>query len=282
MSHPSVSLPSIVFSDLDGTLIDDDKNLPPLCREALDELYAQGIPFVPCTGRVISAIPDEILHHPAVTYAISAAGVLISDVTSMEVVQEWPMRKEDARMLFDAAQDRDVIFDIFERQTIWSSCERLSHISEIGLAPGDEQLVLASRTPTDTPLDQVIQELPVVDRVSIYWKDPQDRDALAALIEKTPTLAWTCSHMHNMEILSAGANKGVALKWLCDFVGADVAQSWAFGDSTNDIEMLEAAGHSFVTANATPDALRAAQHVIGTNNDGGVGAHLLSVLKSVV
>lgn len=71
-----------------------------------------------------------------------------------------------------------------------------------------------------------------------------------------------------------GMHKGVAARWLSDRTGIPPAQTAAFGDATNDVEMLSYAGTSVAMANATPDARAAASIVAPANTDDGV-AHML-------
>ena len=54
----------IVFSDMDGTLLTNDKQMSDATWAMLDELARRGIEIVPCTGRPLSGIFE---HTPAYT-----------------------------------------------------------------------------------------------------------------------------------------------------------------------------------------------------------------------
>ena len=82
----------------------------------------------------------------------------------------------------------------------------------------------------------------------------------------------------NLEVSDAAATKGTALTWLCAHVGEDIAGSVAFGDSINDLSMLEAAGCGVAMANAEPEVRAAADAVCATNDEAGVGRFIMTRL----
>ena len=71
---------------------------------------------------------------------------------------------------------------------------------------------------------------------------------------------------------SAAAGKANGLRALCRHLGVDMAQTVAFGDGTNDTDMLRAAGLGVAMANAMEDVRNAADYITLSNNDAGVAA----------
>ena len=65
-------------------------------------------------------------------------------------------------------------------------------------------------------------------------------------------------------------NKGAAAQWLCDRLGIDPEETAAFGDATNDVELLRFAGRAVAMSNATPDAMAEADEVAPRNTEDGV------------
>ena len=61
-------------------------------------------------------------------------------------------------------------------------------------------------------------------------------------VDARPELTRASSLPCNVEITHAGADKGAGLTWLCHYLGFSTADAVAFGDSSNDIAMLRAAG----------------------------------------
>jgi hydroxymethylpyrimidine pyrophosphatase-like HAD family hydrolase len=77
-----------------------------------------------------------------------------------------------------------------------------------------------------------------------------------------------------IEISAADVSKASALALLTASLGIGPESVVAFGDMPNDLPMLAWAGTSCAVANAHPDVLAAATHVIGSLTDDGVAAYL--------
>ena len=74
----------------------------------------------------------------------------------------------------------------------------------------------------------------------------------------------------NLEINAAGATKGAALTELCRMLDIPLEETAAFGDGTNDLSMLRAAGTGVAMANGDPAVLEAADLTAPTNQEDGV------------
>jgi hypothetical protein len=70
------------------------------------------------------------------------------------------------------------------------------------------------------------------------------------------------------------ASKGAASEWLCRHLGVDLSEAAAFGDSDNDLDLLERVGVPVAMANATHGALTRAKIVAPTNDEDGVAVVL--------
>lgn len=67
-----------------------------------------------------------------------------------------------------------------------------------------------------------------------------------------------------------GATKGRAALWLCERLGVPPADTAAFGDASNDVELMRLAGFSVAMRHATPDVLACANAIAPSNADDGV------------
>ena len=73
-----------------------------------------------------------------------------------------------------------------------------------------------------------------------------------------------------------GADKGNALRVICDHYGIDISNTVAFGDDCNDIEMLSAAGTAVAMGNAIDKVKEIADVVTDTNDNDGIAAWIES------
>jgi Cof subfamily protein (haloacid dehalogenase superfamily) len=81
-----------------------------------------------------------------------------------------------------------------------------------------------------------------------------------------------------VEFTPEGADKALGLERLCKLLGIEAHEVIAFGDNNNDLSMLKWAGRGIAMANATVDALAAADEVTASNTDFGVAIVLESLI----
>ena len=279
----------IVFSDMDGTLLTNEKHMSDGTWAMLNELARRGIEFVPCTGRPLSGIYSDILAHPAVHYAVSANGATVSrldpehpgDASRATVIHNAPLSRERALDVYRISRGHDVTFDIFADGNCYlerSMYERLDEFS--GGDPNIAASLKYTRTPVDETADVTIGRVSMLERVAMYWHDPTDRDAINAALAQVDDIEVTRSYPMNIEIMGGGVSKGSALTWLCDHLEIPVADAMAFGDNINDIPMIEAAGCGVAMLNAEPEDRAAADRITRADNDhDGVALTVLAALQ---
>ncbi|MDB8791326.1 HAD family hydrolase [Romboutsia sp. 1001216sp1] len=73
-----------------------------------------------------------------------------------------------------------------------------------------------------------------------------------------------------LDITNKGANKGMAIKALQEKMGIDFNETMVFGDYLNDLEMMEAAYHSYAMENAHDDLKKVSRFIAKSNDDNGV------------
>ena len=78
----------LVASDLDGTLLDKNKEITPRLYHALEQMNEQGIYFVPATGRPFSTVPQAIKALPFLRYVITSNGAAIYDAVEKKAIIE--------------------------------------------------------------------------------------------------------------------------------------------------------------------------------------------------
>jgi len=74
----------------------------------------------------------------------------------------------------------------------------------------------------------------------------------------------------SVDLIANEVNKGNTLKQLLNQREIKPEQFLAFGDSNNDLEMLELAGYSYSMANASEQEARVAKYQAPSNDENGV------------
>ncbi|MDD4850536.1 MAG: HAD family hydrolase [Gemmiger sp.] len=91
-----------------------------------------------------------------------------------------------------------------------------------------------------------------------------------------------CREREMAEVTLRPYTKGTGIGWLAAHYGVPLADCYAFGDSTNDLPMLAAAGHSIAMGNAMPDILPLCEYTTADILSDGIAQalahyHLLGV-----
>ena len=96
---------------------------------------------------------------------------------------------------------------------------------------------------------------------------------MAVFRTPAPTTCSKCSLTSALpgmlEVLPVGASKGEAVARLLRDLGIRPEEVVALGDGENDVELLELAGVGVAMGNASPAAVRAAQHQVAANDADG-------------
>ena len=273
----------LIAFDLDGTLLDDDKHLPPENLAALQAAHAQGIFLVPATGRILKALPEELLAPGLFRYFIFANGALVYDLQEQQALYRARIEPELAVRLCTYMDTLPVLYDCYRGDcgymTQWMY-DRAPEFFET--EPHILKLVKSLRRPVPD-LKQKIQEdgLPL-EKLQMFFR-PERMDERARQLELVPQLfpelIASSSLRNNIEISSARAGKGNALRALCEKLDLDTSESVAFGDGLNDADMLRAAGRGCAMQNAIPAVKEAADVTVETNNDAGVGKEIFRLLR---
>ena len=204
----------LIAFDLDGTLLDDDKHLPSENLAALQAAHAQGIFLVPATGRILKALPEELLAPGLFRYFIFANGALVYDLQEQQALYRARIEPELAVRLCTYMDTLPVLYDCYRGDcgymTQWMY-DRAPEFFET--EPHILKLVKSLRRPVPD-LKQKIQEdgLPL-EKLQMFFR-PERMDERARQLELVPQLfpelIASSSLRNNIEINSARAGKGNA------------------------------------------------------------------------
>ena len=269
----------LIAFDLDGTLLDTRKKIPAENLRALRAAGERGVLLVPATGRIPAGLPEELRGLPGLRYGILINGALLYDFAEERAVGRAEIPLGTALAVVDFLSAQGVLFDCYQDE--WGYIDRAfyEHASDYIDDPGILDLLVRLRTPVPSLRDYLAEKGAGVQKLQLHTKDSALRlRMLRELPERFPELAVTSSIPTNVEINSGEANKGAALLRLCSLLGIDPADTLAFGDGTNDLSLLRAAGLGAAVANASPEVLSAADAVTASNDGAGVGKLIFSIL----
>ena len=265
----------ILALDLDGTLLDSEKRLSEVNRDALAAAAAKGLLVVPTTGRFFGMMPPTIRDLPFVRYAITVNGAQVYDrETDTAIVrEELPLEKALAIMRY--LDGFDVIYDCYQDNWGRMTQAMQEKAEEYAQCPHYTKMIREFRKPYPDLKEYLAERGRDVQKIMLFARDPAVRDAIAADIKtRFDGLAVSSSTFNNLEFNAASAHKGRALERFAEHFGWTLDNCMAFGDGLNDLSMVRMAGIGVAMANAAPEVLAAADYVTLSNDADGIAAAL--------
>ena len=257
----------LIAADMDGTLVDDAKQIPEELWPLVDELRARGIAFCPASGRQYHNLVREFGERAGDLVFIADSGAYVLDGAGHEI-------SSDCLGLEAAKRVAAVIRGVPEAGAI--VCGKRSAWIERRDGPFVDEVshyYLKLRL-----VDDLMQVEDEVLKVAIYDFTSGEHNSAPRLSEFRAGHQVVVSGPHWVDVLSPSASKGRALRQLQAALGATADQTMAFGDFLNDLEMMDAATWSFAVANAHPLLKERARFVAPANNANGVVRTIRAVL----
>ena len=266
----------LIALDLDGTLLNSRKEIPPEAVRAIREVCAAGKTVVFDTGRAVCELEEQIALLPEVRYAVFASGAGLYDVREKRAFGLRGIPAVQVERILALACTKDLMpqFVTADRDVIQSS-----HMENLGHFNMDVYRPMYEKAMTLVP-DIFAFAGSCPDpflKINLYHADPQERVRTRAQLE-TPDLELVYSEISSLECSARGVSKGSGLERLCGLLGVPMAECIAVGDADNDIPMLRAAGLGVAMGNAPDHVKTAADRIVSDLDHGGCAEAIMMLL----
>jgi hypothetical protein len=257
----------LIATDMDGTLVDDAKQIHDELWPLVDELFARGIAFCPASGRQyenlrleFEDVADELVFIAENgTYVVARGREMFSDCLDLEaartVVRRVRERAEAGAVLCGKRSAYVERHDPAFVDHVRPYYAKLRLVDDL-LAVGDDDVL----------------------KVATYDFVSAEHGMAPRLSDLRGSQQVVVSGPHWVDVTSPTASKGRALRRVQEALGVTPDQTMAFGDFLNDLEMMDAATYSFAMANAHPLLKERARWVAPANNANGVVRTIRTVL----
>ena len=278
----------MLVTDLDGTLLDDDKKIPEINMEAIEKLQ-QDFGIIPV---IATARPLEVARYIANQGGdvfqgniIATNGAILMDLQKEEYLINQSLLPEQIRALIEVCKTNDL-----EYECMTTKCEvadasysyrrvidpmydnmgvefNYQEDLENYMMHLEDSIPLFAVNGTEEELDEVLSKLKQIPNLQISRRCTRTTPG----VDEQGKLETICYH----DIMQEGVTKASAIETLANYLGIDKREIIAIGDGGNDMEMLEVAGLKIAMKNAS-DELKTIADVVTDkdNNHGGVGVVL--------
>lgn len=236
----------VLFVDMDGTLLNDQKEITSKNRQAIQAALAAGHKIVISTGRATASathLAERLSLMSKGCYAISYNGGCIYDLYQKKSIYRKTLAPENIRLLLDAAKNFGVYAHTYSETDILSEHDtpalhryalstqmnyRLVENSAALLPDGCEKVLAI-----DYDNHQILLDF---------------QDSIQKLVAGKADTFFSCDSY--LEIVPCGISKGNAVRFFCQHLGIPMENTISAGDAQNDITMLEATHIGAVMKNA--------------------------------
>ena len=254
-----------LFMDLDGTLLNDQKEITAGNRMAMEEALKRGHKIIITTGRPMkSAIlqAQKLGMDKPGCYMIAYNGAIIYDWASKQKIFTRTLPLETVRRVFDEVNRRGMHVQTYDEWDVLVEprCddEAVRHYCDL--------IKMSYRVIQDVHTD--VTEEPV--KVLVIDFDKQDgllevQNWLRANMADEVDCFFSCDQY--LEVVPVGMTKGFAVKALCEVLNVPIENAIAVGDAGNDLSMIEAAGVGVAMANGTDEVKAIADWITTRDNN---------------
>ena len=251
----------IVFTDLDSTLTISEGKIDIQNKKIFEKLADIGIPVVINTGRSIPYIIPICKQFSTSNYVIASNGAEIYNYLTKKVIYRSVILEENLKIIDDLIRKYDLLFyaNGIQRRYTNKTEKSIGTIFTNYLSDINEEIA------------QVVIES---YDVNVMIKAKQEITARESLKIANKTKHVEEGKLLYYDIVNSEVSKGTAVIELCEYLNIDPAKAMAIGDSTNDIEMLDAVGYKVAVANASDDLKEKANIITLSNKQNGVATIL--------
>ncbi|GAE28461.1 hydrolase [Halalkalibacter wakoensis JCM 9140] len=245
---------SIVFFDIDGTLLDHDKKLPVTAREAVFALKELGHEVAIATGRAPFMFAD-LRKELGIDTFVSYNGQYV--VLRGEEIYKKPLDQRALLALTELAVTKDHPVVYMDHEDMKANVSQHDYITESMDSLKIEQVV------THDPLYYQNRDI----YQSLLFLKSGEEKLYENQFSEFDFVRW---HPLSIDVIPAGGSKAIGIEKITSALNIGEQHQYAFGDGLNDIEMLTQIKNSVAMGNAHPDAKAAASFVTRSVDEDGI------------
>lgn len=270
----------ILFTDLDGTLLTDDKRISETDMRSIRAMIDAGHKFVMTTGRPLTSVKQLAEQYGFLEpgfFLVSFNGGLIYDCGEKKPILTRYIPVDEVKAIMDAAHAHgmhahtysgDLVVSEYETEQLKTYC-RLMQMDYVVV--DDIRTYYGERRDVNGPINVVVKP-PIKVNVITPFEHSSLVDFRADMRTVTADKLFDVfSKPEMLEFSHMLSNKGAAVRYMADFYHEPIENTVAVGDEENDCPMIEAAGVGVAMANASEAAKSVADYVtVRDNNHSGI------------
>ena len=262
----------MIALDLDGTTLTRG-HITPRTRRALEAAIRKGVHVVIATGRVFSALPDDVFQIQGLEYVITSNGAMITDLCLQDVIYENCISAEAIKNVAALLRTNPQIpVEVFTDGMAYIGRDVYEELVNHGPKSRymSRSYIMRTRTPVDNIIEFLEEHGSRIENINLHFAEKEEKERLRGELNAVPDITLTSSMKHNLEVGGATTSKASGLAALSELTDIGLGEMMACGDSPNDMAMLSEVGFAVAMRNGEPEVLALADFVAPSNEEEGV------------
>ncbi len=259
----------IIATDLDGTLMAPDHiTVTERTVKALERAHSFGVRFAISTGRTLAVTENVRAQVPFVDYIIYSNGAGVYDCNNNEIIYSNYMPKDLVAEIVDFLDKYPVYYEVYSGGVQYVQADKAKYFKNHGLP--QEFLDEYMKSVAEIKRLSSFAKSNDVEKINLYYFEGEYLNEIRDYLYSLDDIDCTSPVMGDIEMTFKGVNKGKALDGICRRLQIDKSEAMAFGDSDNDIDMLQYCEYSFAMENGSEICKNSAKYRALSNAKDGV------------
>ena len=267
----------LVAIDLDGTLLDSKKICSLRTQNAIESVLKTGQKVCFVTGRVMVDTTPFAQQCGLTEHLITANGAYIWDIQDQQCIRQTGLDPNIVDYTIQIARTQKIFLSLYTSDGVYFETSDYLYQAVINKYPAFKSNHCDFNVIDNKKILKIVfilQQDKALEIKNHLHQKYGDRFNLIVYSAHVSDPDDTTKELVYLEVLHSESNKGNALQHLCDYYKIPLANTIAFGDEDNDIEMLQIAGVGVAMGNANENILAVAQYKTLTNDEDGVADFL--------
>lgn len=277
----------IIFIDIDGTLVDNKKQVSNETKLCLQKLVEKGIKIVLTSGRPYKSIVEYANECGLGNIHIGSNGAIVANIVSDKILFKKEIEKQTALEIINNATKND----IFVMITI--NGNQYIKYKKWGISPASRKDIVIENNINDLLNNKNLNIIKLVllnnnkQILEDFKKSLVKYNSLSIVPVEVMTIPdhirnedGVCNNPYNLDIMASNISKSSGINCVLNYFDINKEQSIGIGDGLNDLDLFSAVGLKIAMKNANPK-LKENADIISEfdNNNSGVAKVLNKIFK---
>lgn len=250
----------LIAVDMDGTLLNNKKEITPYTLERINEMVKKGYIFCISTGRPYLGVKKYFEQIDGNIPLILYNGAVVTFSKTKEVLLKKGLTEFQSHEIIDLIREKDGTFIFWSNEDLYVNKLNNHTVKYFDISKATPHII------------QDDSEIPYKDITKIIWFDENEKlkEYQNTILKDIKDVNYFTSQPTFLEFVSFGISKAKAMETLGEYYNLTKDEMIAVGDGCNDLPMIEYASLGVAMANADKEVIEKANYVTLSNEEDGV------------